>query len=124
MNTGFPLATDLFPQVFIEIVFQHFRLAHTFNELTGAAFGAGDEIPCDLTGSGFSAIGSTSTFASPRCVVNENNGILVIRIEYMKTLAANGAVTIAIDDFIVPNHATSYEAFDFTIFTYVGTKYY
>jgi hypothetical protein len=121
MNTGFPLATDIFPQVYIEIVFQHFSLAHTYNELTNAAYGAGDEIPCDLTGSAFSAIGATSTFTSARCVVNENNGILVIRIEYMKTLAANGAVVIALDDFIVPNHATSNEAFDFTIVTYVGT---
>jgi len=121
MNTGFPSTS--FPQAFIEIVFQHFSLAHTFNELTNAAYTVGDEIPCDLTGSGFATIGTPTTIGN-RCVVNEISGILVIRIEYMKNLAANGAVTIALDDFIVPAHATSFEAFDFTIRQYVGNLYY
>jgi len=39
----------------------------------------------------------------------------------MKILLDNGAVTIALDDFIVPAHATSFEAFDFTIRQYVGS---
>ncbi len=121
MTAGF--AATSFPQAFIEIIFQHFSLAHTYNWLTDAAYTAGDEIPCDLTGSGFAVIGSPTTIGN-RCVVNEISGILVIRIEYIKNLPAAGVISIALDDFIVPAHATSYEAFDFTIRLHVGSLYY